>query len=138
GVRFIEERFERRAEAEAELREIAQEAGPDAELMHKVKTHPWYHTIELPGGIVTPGAYDHRPLMPSYGIPEDLTGQRVRDGGSFDGFFALEFEGRGADVPALDIGSTDDTDLPGPVVRYKEQIGLGGDPLRDGFFTAHE
>jgi hypothetical protein len=25
---------------------------------------PWYHTIELPDGSVTPGHYDHRVLVP--------------------------------------------------------------------------
>ena len=45
----------------------------------------WYHTIELPGGVVTPGVYDHRPLLPHYGIPDDLTGKRVLDVATFDG-----------------------------------------------------
>ena len=32
-------------------------------LRAEVERLPWYHTIELPGGIVTPGEYDHRPVV---------------------------------------------------------------------------
>ena len=65
-------------------------------LLRKVETHPWYHTIELPNGIVTPGADHDRPLVKHYGIPEDLRGKRVLDVASFDGFWAFEFERKGA------------------------------------------
>ena len=35
----------------------------------------WYHTIDLGDGVVTAGLYDHRPLVPAYGLPDDLDGQ---------------------------------------------------------------
>src|SRR6478752_5079558 len=54
----------------------------------------WYHRIELPGGVVTPG---HNPInAPSYGIPDDLTGKRVLDVGAWDGFWTFEALKRGA------------------------------------------
>jgi hypothetical protein len=45
-----------------------------------------YHTTQLPGGIVTPGDYDHRPLVAHHGLPKDLRGRRALDVASFDGF----------------------------------------------------
>jgi tRNA (mo5U34)-methyltransferase len=57
----------------------------------------WYHTIDLGHGIVTKGVYDHRPLLKHYGIPDDLSGKTVLDAGPAHGFFAFEFEKRGAE-----------------------------------------
>lgn len=61
----------------------------------------WYHKIELPGGIVTPGwapiAHD------AYHLPEDLTGKRVLDVGAWDGYWTFECLKRGANqVVAID------------------------------------
>jgi tRNA (mo5U34)-methyltransferase len=75
----------------------------------------WYHTIELPGGISTPGYYDHRQLVPHYGIPDDLRAKRVLDIGTWDGFWAFEFERRGADVTAVDLDRLSQVDLPPPI-----------------------
>ena len=48
----------------------------------------WYHRIELPHGIVTPG---WAPLDPAiYRIPDDLTGKRVLDVGAWDGYWTVE------------------------------------------------
>lgn len=48
----------------------------------------WYHRIELPGGIVTPG---WAPLHPeAYGIPDDLTAKSVLDVGAWDGYWTWE------------------------------------------------
>ncbi len=64
----------------------------------------WYHTIELPDGRTTPGEYDHRRYLRHYGFPADLQGMSVLDVGTADGFFAFEFERRGASkVVALDL-----------------------------------
>jgi tRNA (mo5U34)-methyltransferase len=51
------------------------------ELQQKIETVPfWYHRIELPYGIVTPG---WAPIDSSaYRIPEDLKGKRVLDIGA--------------------------------------------------------
>jgi tRNA (mo5U34)-methyltransferase len=72
------------------------------ELQRRVASFPfWYHKIEFPGGVVTPG---HNPInAPSYGIPEDLTGMRVLDVGAWDGYWTFEALKRGArEVVAVD------------------------------------
>jgi tRNA (mo5U34)-methyltransferase len=92
-------------------------SGEDGEdLAAKVGRLSWYHTLELPGGIVTPGYYDHRPLVPYYGIPDDLRGKRVLDVGSWDGFWSFEFERRGASVVAVDLDVLTKVDFP-PAIR---------------------
>jgi tRNA (mo5U34)-methyltransferase len=82
----------------------------------EVAEHLWYHTIELPGGVVTEGVYDHRSLVPHYGLPDDLRGKRALDVGSGDGFWAFELERRGAEVTSVDIVTFADTDYP-PAIR---------------------
>jgi tRNA (mo5U34)-methyltransferase len=72
----------------------------------------WYHTIDLPNGVTTPGRYDHRPIVNALPWP-DLHGQRCLDVGSRDGFFAFEMERRGAaEVVSLDISDPSDIDFP--------------------------
>lgn len=71
-------------------------------LLEKINQFPfWYHKIELPGGIITPG---WAPLNKNaYRIPEDLTGMRVLDVGAWDGFWTFEALKRGAkQVVAID------------------------------------
>jgi len=77
-----------------------------------VASLPWYHTIEMPGGVVSRGMFDHRPLVPHYGIPPTLAGLRCLDVACSNGFWAFEFERRGGDVTAVDIASWSDWDLP--------------------------
>jgi tRNA (mo5U34)-methyltransferase len=63
----------------------------------------WFHTFGLDGSsIYTPGvARDHRYRLPWF--PDDLTGARVLDVGTFDGFYAFLAEARGAErVVAVD------------------------------------
>src|SRR3954471_14761346 len=55
----------------------------------------WYHTLELPDGVVTPGEFDHRPIVGRLPWP-DLRGKRCLDVGSRNGFYAFEMERRGA------------------------------------------
>jgi tRNA (mo5U34)-methyltransferase len=75
-------------------------------------TTTWYHTIELPDGTVTPGAFDHRELVAGYGFPDDMTGTTALDVATFDGFWAFEMEKRGATVSAVDLARHNDSDLP--------------------------
>jgi tRNA (mo5U34)-methyltransferase len=57
----------------------------------------WFHRIELPGGVLTPGWSDPRvDKLPHYGLPADMTGLRVLDIGNAEGFFSFEAERRGA------------------------------------------
>ncbi len=61
----------------------------------------WYHKIELPGGVTTPG---WAPIDPAaYRVPDDLTGLRVLDVGAWDGYWTFEALKRGArEVVAID------------------------------------
>ena len=85
------------------------------ELQKKIAALPyWYHKIQLPYGLVTPG---WAPLEPSaYRVPESLEGKRVLDVGSWDGYWAFEALKRGArEVVAIDdfsdyLGSLDKRD----------------------------
>jgi tRNA (mo5U34)-methyltransferase len=77
----------------------------------------WYHTIDVGHGVVTPGMFDHRAYMKHYPIPERLDGMRVLDVATYDGFWAFEFERRGAaEVLAIDLDTFGDLDIP-PAVR---------------------
>jgi 2-polyprenyl-3-methyl-5-hydroxy-6-metoxy-1,4-benzoquinol methylase len=80
-------------------------------LLDQVKQTDWYHTIDLGHGIVTPGFFDHRPVLGLYHLPESMAGMRVLDVATYNGFWAFEFERRGAEVTGLDIGSFADIDL---------------------------
>ncbi len=86
----------------------------------------WYHTVELPDGSVTPGWFDLRPLVPRYGLPDDLTGLRALEVGTWDGFWAFELEKRGAEVVALDLDDERDLDWPPRRRPAAPQAGRGG------------
>ncbi len=71
-------------------------------LQEQVDAFPfWYHRIELPGGVTTPG---FAPICKeAYQVPEDLTGKRVLDIGAWDGHWSFEALKRGAsEVVAID------------------------------------
>jgi tRNA (mo5U34)-methyltransferase len=73
----------------------------------------WYHTIDLPGGVTTPGFVDHRDQVQLYGLPDSLVGKRCLDVATFDGFWAFEMEKRGAaEVIGIDVHSLADCDFP--------------------------
>jgi SAM-dependent methyltransferase len=71
----------------------------------KLELYHWYHTVDLGDGLVTPGQYDFRGSLASFGFREDMTGMRVLDVGSATGFFTFEFERRGADVTSIELPS---------------------------------
>jgi len=92
----------------------------------------WYHTIELAPGIVTPGYIDLRRTAERL-LPDDLSGRRALDVGTFDGFWAFEMERRGAEVVAIDVEGAADAEW-SPVHRknleaqadaFGLQLGLG-------------
>lgn len=70
----------------------------------------WYHTIDLGDGLVTPGMYDYRQTISAFQFPEDMRGMNVLDVGSATGFFAFEFERRGARVVSVELPSLVDLD----------------------------
>ena len=66
----------------------------------------WWHSFELPDGSRIDGVCDltglkHR--LAQFPIPDDLSGKRVLDIGTWDGWFAFEMEKRGAEVVAVDM-----------------------------------
>lgn len=88
-------------------------ASPEARaIIEKISGYEWYHTIDLPHGVATPGYVDHRAQLHRYHLPEDMTGMRVLDVATFDGFWAFEFARRGAEVIGIDLNSTRDVDVP--------------------------
>ena len=61
----------------------------------------WYHRIELPGGVVTPGWAPRNP--DHYFVPQDLSGLRILDVGAWDGYWSFTALQRGArEVVAID------------------------------------
>jgi tRNA (mo5U34)-methyltransferase len=68
----------------------------------------WHQQFEIFPGLITPGSYQPSFLLEKIHLPADLTGQRVLDVGTSDGFFALECVRRGASVVAIDYRSKQD------------------------------
>jgi tRNA (mo5U34)-methyltransferase len=84
-----------------------------AELVRRIKRVIWYHTFDFGNGVRTPGAFDHTPILDQYKLPPRFDGKRVLDVATFDGFWAFEFEKRGArEVFALDLEGPRDLDWP--------------------------
>jgi tRNA (mo5U34)-methyltransferase len=107
------------------------------DLSVRVTGSSWYHTIELPGGLVTPGYYDHRELVAGYGFPPSMSGTRALDVATFDGFWAFEMEKRGASVTALDLANSLEIDMP-PQARARALVEQLGVPVGTGFAIASE
>ncbi len=113
--------------------------GPEGEaLAARVGALSWYHTIDLPHGVVTPGYFDHRPLLGQYHLPARMEGLRVLDVATFDGYWAFEFERRGAaEVVALDIREARELDLP-PRARASMSEAELSRRFGEGFAIARE
>jgi tRNA (mo5U34)-methyltransferase len=80
--------------------------------LERAAAQSWYHTLELPG-LTTSGLFDLRPYVGCYGVPDDLTGKRVLEVGTWDGFWAFELERRGAaEVVAIDLDDERELDWP--------------------------
>jgi tRNA (mo5U34)-methyltransferase len=89
------------------------EASVDREgALREALERPWYHTIDLGSGRATKGAVDLRPMADTL-LPKDLSGKRVLDVGTYDGFYAFEMERRGAvEVVAVDLDDHEESDWP--------------------------
>jgi tRNA (mo5U34)-methyltransferase len=83
-----------------------------ADPLERAQRHDWYHTLELRSGEWTDGWFDLRGAVKHYGLPEDMTGMRVLEVGTWDGFWAFEMERRGADVTAIDLDDESELDWP--------------------------
>lgn len=89
--------------------------GHKRSLADRVEALDWYHTFDLPGGIVTPGLFDHRSIVDRLPIPASLQGRRCLDAASSDGFFAFELARRGAkEVVSVDLADTSRQDWQRP------------------------
>jgi tRNA (mo5U34)-methyltransferase len=102
-----------------------------------VPTVEWFHTIELPGGIVTPGRWDTRTSLTHLPIPPSLRGKRCLDIGTWDGYWAFELEHRGAaEVIAIDVRDLANWDWPAnaPEARKTAAHTAG----QTGFEIAHD
>lgn len=73
-------------------------------LKEQINKMAWWHVIEFPDGTITPGQCDYRQRThrERFQIPDDMTGLKVLDLGTFDGYWAIEAKKRGADVTAAD------------------------------------
>ncbi len=97
----------------------------------------WYHTIDLGNGLVTPGHYDHRQYLKHYALPDKLAGKTVLDIGTASGFFAFEFERRGAQVTATDLPQWFDHDF-GPQYQPDQTLETGQRYLHEPFDVAKQ
>ena len=117
------------------------ETSEAAALEAQVRAFPhWYHRIELPHGVVTPGGHPHSAA--AYRVPDRLDGKRVLDVGAWDGFWTFEALKRGAaEAVAIDdfsdfladcgiVNTSGIVILPGPKINH----GVIFNPLVARFF----
>lgn len=110
-------------------------------LMDDFARKGFYHSIPLPDGRVLEGILSLEVLnrrVSEFPIPQDLTGKRVLDIGTWDGFFAFEMERRGASVVAIDSTEIENfyvaRELLGSKVEYHVQDVYDLTPERNGYF----
>ena len=111
---------------------------PAANLAADVARARWYHGMELPGGIVTPGDYDLPDTARRIPLPQSLTGKRCLDVGTRDGFWAFEMERRGAaEVVGIDVEDPEllDFPIPRPAIEGESRENL--DRRNLAFAVAH-
>ena len=88
-----------------QFRQRAQQLG-----LGDLSRYCWYHTVDLGDGLVTPGMYDYRETLGAFPFPTAMQGMTVLDIGSATGFFAFEFEKRGARVVSVELPSLEQLD----------------------------
>ena len=87
---------------------------------------------------MTPGFVDHRPQLAHYGLPDSMDGLRCLDVATWDGYWALEMERRGAsEVVAVDVESFADCDVPKALLDEVSRTNVST-PLGEGFRVARE
>jgi tRNA (mo5U34)-methyltransferase len=117
-----------------DTRELSEEA---RRLWAEITSIEWYHSIPLAPGITTPGQFDHAPYLHNYPVPASLTGKRVLEIASYDGFWSFLMEQRGtAESFAVDIPQVGDLDLPLPLRDSLDPAFLQT-PTGAGFRLAH-
>lgn len=114
------------------------------EIEKRVAAHEnWFHVIELPHGIKTPGTASNEikvPILNDLGLPTDLAGKRALDIGCMDGAFSFEMERRGAEVMAMDLGPKEGNkfetarQILGSSVEYRSDNVYNLAPERHGTF----
>ncbi len=117
-----------------------------AELKRKIaQIQSWYHRIDLGDGIETPGHFRMADYLPNYHFPARMDGMRVLDVGASTGFFAYEFERRGAaEVVAVELPSWEAHDWTPRQRRELAQKSQGEkqdidrEVMRDGFTVVGE
>jgi tRNA (mo5U34)-methyltransferase len=67
-----------------------------AALRDAVLSRPWFHTIDLGDGLISPGVDRSGERLGYFHLPESFAGKTVLDIGAYDGFFSFEAERRGA------------------------------------------
>jgi tRNA (mo5U34)-methyltransferase len=117
-----------------------------ADIRQKVAAiQSWYHRIDLGDGIETPGHFRMNDYLRHYHLPARMDGLRVLDVGASTGFFAYEFERRGAaEVVGVELPSWSAHDW---TPRYRrefaqksagEQQNIDREVMRDGFTVVGE
>lgn len=101
----------------------------------------WWHSFELPDGSIIDGVSKlaaQKMRIGQFPIPERLDGKRVLDVGTWDGWFAMEMERRGAEVLAIDRFENprflEIRELLGSKVEYRQLSVYDLDPNRVGRF----
>jgi SAM-dependent methyltransferase len=81
------------------------------EIKSKLESVRWFHAFEVLPGVISPGfaPFNARGTLDALGVPDDLTGKKALDVGTWDGPMAFEMEARGAEVWAVDVQHPDCT-----------------------------
>ena len=91
----------------------------------------WWHSIDLGGGVVTPGVKSQALLATEWDTLQlpNLTGLSVLDIGGWDGYFAFEAERRGAARVAVLDHYVWSIDLPRQQAYWRECMAAGVEPV---------
>jgi len=138
-VRLKGNRFSQVAEISNDHQVTISQGTPEQKaILHRVSEVEWYHSIDLGHGVVTPGLFVHRPFLSHYHLPENFKDMRVLDVATYDGFWAFEFERRGAtEVVAMDIGTWKEIDIP-PRIRSEASKEMLDKETGSGFHIARD